>query len=617
MPAFFARVIWIFGQPGSGKTAVCRALGNFLRLQGTPALVLDEEELQATLSLNERSTGQGRSDDLPRAAELAKMLATQGPAVIVARSAAKESHRQQVRDIIGENLLMVQLDCPRNEREARSSSKEKGQLPEDEDADPPSSDVLNLPTGELPVSECVQRIHRFVRERAERGPRENGPQDRSLRRILPNGQQELPASEPEPEKVPAFRARTSTEAKSAVPWEPWKRSAANRTEKAEPAKADAEDNTPPAEEPPDISTDEAPPPPRKTSPVPRLPEPVQGANDTAPETGEPKVPSVQVRKRRFVETQDFLASPRIVIGVTLAISIASAWVAWLVNSSMKKRDANERLLAGELTNAHTGAKDEPSTTQADASATRDRRPKIPSISTVLATPGNGGKPVEKFMPSQPPADAAAITRQAIAEVEDYFSGTNWRDRLPHIRDAQRCTPLMESYYAEVGKPEKAPGMLQTSAFLRSGSTEVLRLSYAAGAGDARDDINLVRQPDNKWKIDWESHSGAGDMTWVELMLRRPTSPTLLRVNAKPSTRYAGSFNDPDKYLATAFEEPRGRGNVIHGYCERNSAQAEMLRQLLKSEKALPLTVRVAYPEFSRVTDCVRVVEVVAEGWLLP
>jgi adenylylsulfate kinase-like enzyme len=54
-----------------------------------------------------------------RRALLARSLAEQGSTVIAAFITPRESHRQMVRDIVGESALLVQISCPLSVCEAR------------------------------------------------------------------------------------------------------------------------------------------------------------------------------------------------------------------------------------------------------------------------------------------------------------------------------------------------------------------------------------------------------------------------------------------------------------------------------------------------------------------
>src|SRR5438094_111083 len=93
MPQLSARVFWLFGLPGSGKTTLAHALRDLLHAEGRTALVLDDEELHAGFTPHADFSGDGRLGEVRRASELAKTLAAQGAIVIVALLLDSEQHR--------------------------------------------------------------------------------------------------------------------------------------------------------------------------------------------------------------------------------------------------------------------------------------------------------------------------------------------------------------------------------------------------------------------------------------------------------------------------------------------------------------------------------------------
>jgi adenylyl-sulfate kinase len=105
-------VLWLFGLPSSGKTTLARALRDHWLAAGYQAVLLDGDELRSGLCADLGFSDADRSENLRRAAQLARLLATQGHRVICAFVTPKEHHRVLVRQILGEAVRLIHIDCP-------------------------------------------------------------------------------------------------------------------------------------------------------------------------------------------------------------------------------------------------------------------------------------------------------------------------------------------------------------------------------------------------------------------------------------------------------------------------------------------------------------------------
>ncbi|MFN0079618.1 MAG: adenylyl-sulfate kinase [Prosthecobacter sp.] len=105
-------VLWLFGLPSSGKTTLSRALRDHLQAAGTPVVLLDGDDLRSGLCADLGFSDADRSENLRRAAHLAQLLAAQGNTVICAFVTPKEHHRALVRQILGEHVRLIHIDCP-------------------------------------------------------------------------------------------------------------------------------------------------------------------------------------------------------------------------------------------------------------------------------------------------------------------------------------------------------------------------------------------------------------------------------------------------------------------------------------------------------------------------
>lgn len=105
-------MLWLFGLPSSGKTTLSRALRDHLHAAGRPVVLLDGDDLRSGLCADLGFIDADRSENLRRAAHIAKLLCEQGHTLICAFVTPKEHHRDLVRQILGERVKFVHIDCP-------------------------------------------------------------------------------------------------------------------------------------------------------------------------------------------------------------------------------------------------------------------------------------------------------------------------------------------------------------------------------------------------------------------------------------------------------------------------------------------------------------------------
>jgi adenylylsulfate kinase len=90
-------VVWLTGLPSSGKSTLARRVGERLRGKGRTALVLDGDEVRASLVPTPGYDETGRSDFYESLARLAALLARQGFVVLVPATAHRAIYRQRAR----------------------------------------------------------------------------------------------------------------------------------------------------------------------------------------------------------------------------------------------------------------------------------------------------------------------------------------------------------------------------------------------------------------------------------------------------------------------------------------------------------------------------------------
>jgi len=167
------KTILLTGLIGSGKTSLAYALERRLFDGGRAVTVLDGENLRLGISKDLGLTSVERSENLRRAAEIAKLINDAGLTCICAFVAPSSEVRKKARQVIGEKRFVeVHLSAPIEvcrERDTTGHYKkaDKGGLVEipgvSAPYDVPESPDLILNTDETTVENCVDRIVRLLK----------------------------------------------------------------------------------------------------------------------------------------------------------------------------------------------------------------------------------------------------------------------------------------------------------------------------------------------------------------------------------------------------------------------------------------------------------------------
>ena len=179
--------LWLTGLTGSGKSAIAYALERRLFDMGKLAHVIDGRNARLGLSADLDFTAPDRAENLRRAAEVAKMLNRAGLISICAFLSPSAEDRAVAREIVGdERFLEVHLSAPKEVCEARTAGADRsggdgpsgngdaagldaGEMARYADLDapyePPASPQIELPTHELAVDACVDRLLDLLHDR--------------------------------------------------------------------------------------------------------------------------------------------------------------------------------------------------------------------------------------------------------------------------------------------------------------------------------------------------------------------------------------------------------------------------------------------------------------------
>ncbi|HMO15728.1 MAG TPA: sulfate adenylyltransferase subunit CysN [Pirellulaceae bacterium] len=164
--------LMLTGLPGTGKTTTAYAVERRLFDLGHAAFVVDGQNLRLGLNRDLGFSVEGRSENLRRAAEVAKILNDAGNICLMSMIAPSNEFRKRAAEVIGTSrVLVIYLHAPpelcrkRNvsEQLAQASSDERREAPAE--YEPPPSPDLVLNTETLSTKECADQIMQLLLDR--------------------------------------------------------------------------------------------------------------------------------------------------------------------------------------------------------------------------------------------------------------------------------------------------------------------------------------------------------------------------------------------------------------------------------------------------------------------
>ncbi len=119
-PHLPSKVVWFTGLSGAGKSTLAQALVEHYRQAQRPCLWLDGDQLRQGLNRDLDFTPEGRSENLRRVAEIAKLAHEQGLTVVCSFISPFAVDRENVRTIVGhDSVFEVYLQCSLQECQRR------------------------------------------------------------------------------------------------------------------------------------------------------------------------------------------------------------------------------------------------------------------------------------------------------------------------------------------------------------------------------------------------------------------------------------------------------------------------------------------------------------------
>lgn len=163
-----AKVLWLTGLSGSGKSTIAQALERKLYNEGYFAQVLDGDNIRSGINANLGFSMEDRVENIRRIAEVAKLYLNSGVITLNSFISPTIAIRNDARSVIGAaNFLEIYVNAPLEVCEARDvkglyKKARKGEIRGftgiDSPYEAPGNPFLEIKTGELNLEESVDLI---------------------------------------------------------------------------------------------------------------------------------------------------------------------------------------------------------------------------------------------------------------------------------------------------------------------------------------------------------------------------------------------------------------------------------------------------------------------------
>jgi bifunctional enzyme CysN/CysC len=163
-----ARIVWLTGLSGAGKSTIASGLELELHKRGMRTYILDGDNVRLGLNRDLGFSDADRSENIRRVAEVAKLMHDAGLIVIAAFISPFESDRQMARSLVAAGsfweifVSTSAMVCEQRDPKGLYARARKGEIANltavGSRYETPTHPELSVDAGELTVSECVARI---------------------------------------------------------------------------------------------------------------------------------------------------------------------------------------------------------------------------------------------------------------------------------------------------------------------------------------------------------------------------------------------------------------------------------------------------------------------------
>ena len=167
-----AKVIWMTGLSGSGKTTVAKGVERYLHSQGILNQLLDGDNIRVGISNNLTFSSEDRAENIRRISEVSKLFLNCGVVTINCFVSPTIEIRNIAKEIIGaENFIEVYINasvdtCEERDVKGLYQKARKGEIKDftgiSAPFEAPKSPEIEINTAQLSIDESVQKVLDYI-----------------------------------------------------------------------------------------------------------------------------------------------------------------------------------------------------------------------------------------------------------------------------------------------------------------------------------------------------------------------------------------------------------------------------------------------------------------------
>jgi len=172
-----AHLFWLYGLSGSGKSTLAAALERELFKKGFSTHLLDGDNVRTGLNRDLGFSEEDRTENIRRIAEVSRLLLQAGLVVINSFITPFESNRETARNILGDDLSEVFVDCSfevcaKRDVKGLYAKARAGKISsftgKDSPFEEPKNPDLRIDTEEAAPEESLRELLQFVLPKIQR-----------------------------------------------------------------------------------------------------------------------------------------------------------------------------------------------------------------------------------------------------------------------------------------------------------------------------------------------------------------------------------------------------------------------------------------------------------------
>lgn len=223
-------------------------------------------------------------------------------------------------------------------------------------------------------------------------------------------------------------------------------------------------------------------------------------------------------------------------------------------------------------------------------------------------------PLNSFKQDDTPQEDAVIMKAVMS----FLDAPNMNERLNFVLNRVTAETKMREYYKN--HPDRPVPYDTVESLGRDTTlTNILAYAFAVTMKDGeRRRLIVGRSKGHKYLVDWPSFVIYSEMDWGQFVSTRPTKSVSMRIMAQLTDVYRGDFVDPEKYLCLKIINPLDvHADPLFAYAHRTSSLGRKLEVIMRHSvgAALPLMLKLSFPEAGGGGDQVLVDEFLREGWV--